>query len=214
LDFSQRGVLSDTYAFPEVMTNEFVCATYRVYLGYVTKTGTTYTFTKEVTKPSSIYAGVWLGVDSADVAYDSEVETYQGCSLQIKGLVNGWMSEFWGETIVKGGSASITINATTGVVTIPDQYYCTTKYNGVVQPVYNIVGTGTYDATGAYPKMTIQYTVKQGTDDWAQWMFDEGYMDTNKFIAILTLDPAGLPEGTVKSLSIPIPKQLINKPRR
>jgi hypothetical protein len=214
LDFSQRGIQEESYSFPEVMTNQFVCAAYRVYLGYVTKTGSNYEFTKEITKPVSVYSGVWLGVDSADVAYPSEVETYQGCSLQIKGLVNGWMSEFWGETIVKGGSASITIDATTGVVTIPDQYYCTTKYNGAVQTPYNIVGTGTYDATGEYPTMTIQYTVKQGTDDWAQWMFDEGYQDLNKFIAILTLDPDGLPEGTVKSLSIPMPKKLINKPRR
>lgn len=220
LDFTQRGVLEETFAFPQVMTNEFVCAAYRVYLGYVTKTGTTYKFTSEVTKPKSVYSGVWLGVDSADVAYKSEVKTYQGCSLQIKGLVNGWMSTFWGETIVKGGSANITINPTTGVVTIADQYYCTTKYNGAVQPLYNIVGTGTYDATGTYPKMTIHYTVKQGTDDWAQWMFDNGYMATNKFIAILTLDPAGLPKtgksfsintSSVKSMTI---KPLVNKPRR
>ncbi|MBK7131714.1 MAG: hypothetical protein IPH69_02515 [Bacteroidales bacterium] len=84
------------------MTNQFVCSSYRVYLGYVTKTGTSYTFTKEVSKPVSVYSGVWYGVDKADVDYDSEVETYQGCSLQIKGLVNGWMTEFWGEVIVKG----------------------------------------------------------------------------------------------------------------
>jgi len=214
LDFSQRGIQEESYSFPDIMTNQFVCSAYRVYLGYVTKTGSNYEFTKEITKPVSVYSGVWLGVDSADVAYPSEVETYQGCALQIKGLVNGWMSEFWGEVIVKGGYANITIDATTGVVTIPDQYYCTTKYNGAVQPVYNIVGSGTYDATGTYPKMTIEYTVKQGADDWAQWMFDEGYQDLNKFIAILTLDPAGLPEGTVKSLSIQTPKKLVNKPRR
>lgn len=220
LDFTQRGVLSETYNFPKVMTNQFVCSAYRVYLGYLTKTGNTYKFTSEVTKPTSVYAGTWLGVDSADVAYPSEVETYQGCALQIKGLVNGWMSTFWGEDIVKGGFANITIDEGTGVVTIPDQYYCTTKYNGNVQPAYNIVGSGTYDATGAYPTMTIQYTVKQGSDDWAQWMFDEGYMDTNKFIAILTLDPAGLP-ATSKSLSISksavkslMIKPLVNKPRR
>jgi hypothetical protein len=209
LAFSQRGVQELTYSFPAVMTNQFACSTYRVYLGYVTKTGTTYTFTKEVSKPVSVYSGVWYGVDKADVDYDSEVETYQGCSLQIKGLVNGWMTEFWGEVIVKGGSASITINPNTGVVTIPLQYYCTTKYNGAVQTAYNIVGSGTYDASGAYPKMTIQYTLIQGTDDWAQWMFDEGYMATNKFEAELTLDPAGLKKGASKSafnLTIPFSK--------
>jgi hypothetical protein len=149
-------------------------------------------------------------VDKADIDYESEVTTYQGCSLQVKGLVNGWMSEFWGEVIVKGGSASITIDPATGVVNIPLQYYCTTKFNGVVQPVYNIVGTGTYDATGVYPKMTIQYTLIQGTDDWAQWMFDNAYMATNKFEAVLTLDPAGLPG----SKSLLVRKSLVNKPVR
>lgn len=208
LSFSQRGIVDLVYNFPAVMTNQFVCSSYRVYLGYVTKTGTDYTFTKEISKPISTYAGVWFGVDKADVDYDSEVETYQGCSLQIKGLVNGWMSEFWGEVIVKGGFASITINPTTGVVNIPLQYYCTTKYNGVVQPVYNIVGTGTYDATGAYPKMDIKYTLIQGTDDWGQWMFDNEYMAANQFEAVITLDPAGV-KGAKKSaifLSKPVVK--------
>lgn len=202
LQFSQRGVQEEEFDFPKVMTNQFVCSAYRVYLGYLVKTGTSYVFTKEVSKPTSPYSGTWYGIDKGDVDYDSEVVTYMGCSLQIKGLVNGWMSEFWGEEIVKGGSASITIDATAGTVDIPLQYYCTTKYKGVVQPVYNIVGTGTYDATGAFPKMTIQYTLIQGTDDWGQWMFDEGYMATNKFEAVLTLDPAGLPSS--KSMTIPL----------
>jgi hypothetical protein len=210
LAFSQRGVQNQSVSFPSVMNNKFVCSTYRVYLGYVVKAGSIYTFTKEVTYPQSVYSGVWLGVDKADIDYESEVTTYQGCSLQVKGLVNGWMSEFWGEVIVKGGSASITIDPATGVVNIPLQYYCTTKFNGVVQPVYNIVGTGTYDATGVYPKMTIQYTLIQGTDDWAQWMFDNAYMATNKFEAVLTLDPAGLPG----SKSLLVRKSLVNKPVR
>jgi hypothetical protein len=210
LSFIQRGIQNQSVSFANVMTNKFVCSTYRVYLGYLVKAGTTYTFTKEISYPVSVYSGVWFGLDKADIDYDSQVETYQGCSLQIKGLVFGWMSEFWGEVIVKGGSASITINPTTGVVDIPLQYYCTTKYNGVVQTAYNIVGTGTYDATGAFPKMTIKYTLIQGADDWAQWMFDNGYMATNKFEAVITLDPAGI-KGA-KSMNIS--KPLVNKPVR
>jgi hypothetical protein len=210
LAFSQKGVQNQVVSLPDVLSNKFACSTYRVYLGFLEKVGSVYTFTKEVTYPVSAYSGVWYGLDKADADYDSEVETYQGCSLQIKGLVNGWMSQFWGEVIVKGGSASITIDAATGVVTIPLQYYCTTKYNGVVQPVYNIEGTGTYDATGAYPKMTIQYTLIQGSDDWAQWMFDNGYMATNKFEAELTLDPAGLKGAK----SVVISKPLLAKPVR
>jgi hypothetical protein len=201
LNFKQRGIQNEVVSFSNVLTNRFVCSSYRVYLGYLVKTGSTYVFTKEVTYPVSALSHVWNGTDvevlnpetsEVDVTYDSEVETYLGCSLQVKGLVYGWMGDFWGEDIIKGGSASITINTTTGVVSIPLQYYCTTKYNGAVQTPYNIVGTGTYDATGAFPTMTINYTLVQGGTDIGQWMFDNGYMASNKFVATLTLNPAGL----------------------
>src|SRR5664279_250171 len=129
LNFKQRGIQSETDFFTNVMTNQFVCSSYRVYLGYVVKAGSTYTFTKEVTYPVSAFSGTWYGLDSKDFKYDSEVVTYQGCSLQIKGLAFGWMSDFWGEVIFKGGTANITINAGTGVVTIANQFYCRTRYN-------------------------------------------------------------------------------------
>ena len=192
LTFKQRGTMNDVESFANVMTNQFVCTAYRVYLGYLVKAGSTYTFTKEVTYPVSVYSGTWFGVDKGDTDYDSQVVTYQGCSLQIKGLIYGWMSDFWGEVIVKGGSASITIDPVAGTVNIPLQYYCTTKYNGAVQPTYSIQGSGTYDASGAYPKMTIKYTLIQAGVDLGQWMMDNDYMATNKFEADLTLDPAGL----------------------
>jgi hypothetical protein len=216
LSFVQKGTQLDppayskTLSYPAVMNNKFVCSSYRVYLGYVEKVGDTYTMTKEVTYPISVYSAVWNGIDIGDVDYPSEVETYQGCSLQIKGLVNGWMSEFWGEVIVKGGSASITIDPVAGTVNIPLQYYCTTKYNGAVQPAYNIVGSGTYSAAGGFMNMDIKYTLIQGSDDWGQWMFDNGYMAQNQFEAQITTDPDG--KGT-KSATL-THKALVNKPKR
>jgi hypothetical protein len=195
LAFSQRGVQEVTYNFPAVMTNQFVCSTFRVYLGYVQKTGTSYTFTKEVSKPVSALSGVWFGLDNTGFEYDSQVETFMGCSLQIKGLSYDWMSDYWGEVIVKGGSASITINTTTGVVTIPNQFYCRTKWNGAVQPDYFIEGTGTYDATGAFPKMTITYDLLQNGVSMAA----QDALSAPKFVATLTLDPAGL-KGASKSV--------------
>ena len=188
LNFKQRGIQSETDFFTNVMTNQFVCSSYRVYLGYVVKAGSTYTFTKEVTYPVSAFSGTWYGLDSKDFKYDSEVVTYQGCSLQIKGLAFGWMSDFWGEVIFKGGTANITINAGTGVVTIANQFYCRTRYNGAVQPDYFIQGTGTYDATGAFPKMTITYDLLQNGVSMAS----QDPKSTPKFVATLTLDPAGL----------------------
>jgi hypothetical protein len=188
LSFIQRGVQNQSVSFPAVMTNKFVCSTYRVYLGYLVKAGTTYTFTKEVTYPLSAFSAIWYGLDNTDFEYDSEVETYQGCSLQIKGLSFGWMSDYWGEVIVKGGSASITINSTTGVVTIPNQFYCRTKWNGAVQPDYYIEGTGTYDATGQFPKMTITYDLIQNGVSMASM----DALSDPAFVATLTQDPAGL----------------------
>jgi hypothetical protein len=196
LAFSQRGVQEVIYNFPAVMTNQFVCSAFRVFLGYVVKTGTSYTFTKEVSKPVSALSGIWYGLDNTtDFEYDSQVETYMGCSLQVKGLSYEWMDAFWGEVIIKGGSASISINTTTGVVTIPNQFYCRTKWNGAVQPDYYIEGTGTYDATGAYPTMTITYDLLQNGVSMAD---QDGGADA-AFIAVLTKDPAGL-KGVTKGI--------------
>ena len=188
LNFKQRGIQSETVIFTNVMTNQFVCSTYRVYLGYLVKAGSTYTFTKEVTYPLSVYSGTWQGLDSKNFKYPSEVVTYQGCSLQIKGLAFGWMSDFWGEVIFKGGTANISINAGTGVVTIANQFYCRTRYNGAVQPDYYIQGTGTYDATGAFPTMTITYDLLQNGVSMAA----QDPKSNPLFVATLTLNPAGL----------------------
>lgn len=204
LTFSQRGVQYNKYEFPAVMTNQFACSTYIVYLGYVVKSGNNYTFTEEVVYPSSPLSFVWYGLDNTtDFKYVSQVETFMGCSLQIKGLSYEWMDDFWSEVIVKGGAANITINTTTGVVTIPNQFYCRTKYNGVVQPDYFIEGTGTYSTAGAFPTMTITYDLIQNGISMA--IQDNG-PPTNgtdtKFTAVLTLDPASAKGAVVKSARV------------
>lgn len=161
LGFNQRGILEESFSFPDVMTNEFVCTTYKVYLGYVTKVGDTYTFTKEVTKPMSVLSLVWNGLDNSGFEYPSQVETYMGCSLMVKGLSYDWMSDYWGEVIIKGGFASIAVDTLAGTVTIANQFYCRTKWNGAVQPDYFIEGTGTIVRNGSYWDMTISYDLLQ-----------------------------------------------------
>ncbi|MCJ7449831.1 MAG: hypothetical protein MUO72_19310 [Bacteroidales bacterium] len=191
LNLYQRGVMDETIPFNQVMTNEYACSSYRVYLGYIVKTGSTYVFTKEVTKPVSPYSAIWYGTDNADFLYDSEVETYMGCSLQIKGLSYGWMSDYWGEVIFKGGTANITIDPATGDVTIPNQFYCRTRWLGAVQLDYYIEGTGTYDATGQYPIMTITYDLIQNGVSMAS----QDPASDPAFVAHLTQDPNGLKGG-------------------
>ena len=47
-------------------------------------------------------------------------------------------------------------------ITIAQQTYATTKYNGVTQPTYSIAGTGTINNSGAYPVWDIKYDLIQG----------------------------------------------------
>ena len=195
LAFSQRGIMEETFGFPAVMTNQFVCSTYKVFLGIVEKSGDTYAFTKEVTTPVSPLSHVWFGLDNSGFEYPSQAETYMGCSLQIKGLSWDWMSDYWGETIIKGGFASITIDTIAGEVTIPNQFYCRTKWNGAVQPDYYIEGTGTYEKSGEFATMTISYDLLQNGVSMAS-------MDPASdpiFVATLTTDPDGK-KGAVKSV--------------
>jgi len=195
LAFNQPGIMDETFTFADVMTNEFVCSSYKVYLGYVTKVGDTYTFVKEVTKPLSALSLTWYGLDNTAFEYPSQVETYMGCSLQVKGLSYDWMGDFWGEVIIKGGYASITIDTVAGTVTIPNQFYCRTKYNGAVQPDYFIEGTGTYAKVGGYRTMTISYDLLQNGVSMA----DQASLSRPLFVATLTTDPtAG--KGAAKSL--------------
>lgn len=189
LTFNQLGTVEKELSFPAVMTNRFACSTYTVYLASVVKAGNTYTIEPYITYPQSTYSAVWYGTDNTDFEYESEVETYMGCSLQIQGLSYGWMSDYWGEVIVKGGFANITISG--GIVTIPNQFYCRTKWNGAVQPDYYIEGTGTYDASGPVPVMTITYDLIQNGVSMAS----QSSNSDPAFVAHLTQDPAGLKGG-------------------
>ena len=132
------------------MTNEFSCDAYRTYMGKLTKTGTNFEFTKEISflKPSSVK---WYGKDAT---YKSEVEVVTGCDLLLTGLGFGWMLDWWGETIVDGGTLKYTVDGD-GKVTIPLQDYCTTTYKGKEQPIYKISGSGTIDKSGTFPVMNF-----------------------------------------------------------
>lgn len=213
LAFNQPGAINDTTLdFPNLMTNEYVCESYRVYMAIVTKAGTAYTITKSVEVPSNILQGTWFGTDTDPaLPYDSEVEVLQACDLLISGLGFGWMGDFWGETIVDGGSVILNVDEATKTVTIDTQYYVTTVYKNVVQTPYDIVGTGTYDDSGEFTTMNITYEFVQGGWSPSGWCFDNGYMNNKEFTAVLTLDPAGLPApGKGQSTKI----KLSNKPTR
>jgi hypothetical protein len=204
LGFNQPGIIDQTMEFPQVMTNEYPCDAYRTYLAKVTKTGTSYTVERGVSymTPQAI---TWYGIDAT---YTSEVTTVSGCELLMNMLLGGWMLDWWGEVIIKGGTLVYTVDGS-GNVTIPFQYYCTTTYNGAVQPDYSIQGTGTVDNSGAYPVMTLHYDINQG----GTWIGHYSYLhygwEQDGFDAVITLDPNGKGGGKGVSGTVPAPKNLV-----
>lgn len=202
LGFNQRGIISQTLLYPMVMTNENPCEMYATYLAIVTKAGSTYTVEQDVVNiiPPVI---TWYGEDAT---YPSEVTSTQTCTdMTMSMLVNGWMVDWWGEVIVKGGTVKYTVDAS-GNITIPYQYYCTTTYKGVVQADYSIQGTGTIDNSGAFPVMYIKYDLIQGGSSISEIATDYGWA-TPYFEANLTTDPNGKGSKGASSLRPPEPNR-------
>jgi hypothetical protein len=186
LVFDQPGIVSETFVYPQVMTNIFPCDAYRTYLAKVVKAGTVYTVTKEISYMTP-QETVWYGTDAT---FDSEVTTVVGCDLLMNMLGNGWMFNWWGEIIVEGGTLKYTVDAS-GNVTIPFQYYCSTTYNGAPQPDYAIQGSGTLNTSGAYPVMTLHYDFNQGGTWIGHYSFLHYGWEQDGFDAVITTDPNG-----------------------
>lgn len=197
LHFDQLGMVNETLEFPKVMTNANPCSLYRTYLASVKKDGSKYTISKAVSylAPSVL---TWKGTD-AD--YPSEVTSTESCAGKtMRGVGFGWMLDWWGETIVSGGTLNYTISG--NKITIPLQKYCKTTYKGAAQPEYSIQGTGTIDNSGAFPVYTIQYDFIQSGSSIATVSMDYGW-PTPYFEAKITTDPAGLKSASIPSINRP-----------
>lgn len=218
LQFLQRGTKLDVpinsfakiLSFPTIMTNEFNCSLYKTILAKVVKKGSVYTIDKEVSYilpplPPPALVGVWKG---SDFGYPSTiVTTIAGGKLLIDGVGTGWMIDpvdGWGEVPQSTIPAEVVVNLCTQTVTIPKQKFMTTKYLGKIQPDYFIQGKGTFDLSGAFPVLVINYDFIQGTSSIAK------AFGVATFKASLTLNPAA-----AKSLidnSRPVMKGLFVKP--
>lgn len=197
LNFYQRGILSQVLPYPSIMTNENPCDLYSVVLAKVTKTGSTYTVAQDVT----VISPSWTAWNGEDALYPSEVTASPTCTgYFLKMLNKGWMNDWWGEIIVKGGQATALVDAA-GNVTIPYQYYCTTTYNGATQPDYYIQGTGTLNKSGTYPVMTLHYDLKQGSTWIGHYCYVNYGWDQDGFDAVITTDPNG--KGSKGVIAIP-----------
>jgi len=203
LVFNQYGIINDeTILLEKVMTNKFTCDLYRTNLATVTKTGTTYTFAEAVSQVSPDVE-VWYGIDVDDTSgfhnYPSQVVSYEACAnsqavfedLWVVGLGFGWMVNFWGETVIDSTTVQLTYSYFDSTVTIAEQDYITTLYDGDPYP-YTIFGTGTFvDDTLGYRHISLNYELDQEGFECADWCATNGYLTTDLFVANITLDPNG-----------------------
>ncbi|WP_163323112.1 hypothetical protein [Draconibacterium mangrovi] len=148
--------------------------------------------------------GSWQGTDAVTDGYTeglSQVVTaVDGGKLMITGLGVDWMTNFWGEEIIDGGTVELIVNED-GTVEIEEQYYITTVYDGEEQDPYTIRGSGSWDNCGGYPSLIIEYEMNNFDTDWGAWTYENGYSTDPIFTATLTLDPEGLKSAVLsKSL--------------
>lgn len=138
--------------------------------------------------PTENVDGVLEGTDVTlgDDGYESEAEfTYvDDRTIKVTGLGVGWMTDFWGEVIVTMNDVTIQVDEYGLNVTIPEQQYMTTTYNGAAQDPYSISGTGVID--GCTGMLTLSYEL-DNAQPWGAWTYANGYSDDPHFTARLTL---------------------------
>lgn len=119
------------------------------------------TYTVELLKFNPIeitgFNGSWTGVDAY---YDSQItiEANGETTLAVSGMSEGFISDWWGEPVVAGGTFTMDVNLMNGSVSIPRQHIYTTVWDGDNYD-YDIAGTGLWDNTGAAPTLVITYDI-------------------------------------------------------
>ena len=106
--------------------------------------------------------GSWSGDDAW---YESIITMAAGdaTTVEVSGMSEGFISDWWGEAVIEGGTFTMTVN-NDGTVDIPRQYIYTTEWDGDPYD-YEIEGAGTWDNCGATPTMLIEYDIYYEGDD-------------------------------------------------
>lgn len=109
------------------------------------------TFTVEMFRKCPIvlseFVGKWQGQGAwgnTSLGYTTEVETFlnEDGELMMNGLAFQWFQGWWSEVIVTNEAVKVDVDLETGEITIPEQFYITSTYNGDPQTPYNLKGTG------------------------------------------------------------------------
>lgn len=191
LEFNQVGVINgQTHMFPAALNTANSCELAYNVLAKVTKSGYNYSF-EEIGSysldPENLVFTSWSGIDATDAfacvgGCDSQIVSSADCNgTFLKGINANWMPGSWGETIEEEANVYYTDDGA-GNITIPSQYIFTTLYDGSLYD-YTVSGTGVIDGTGT---LTLQYYLDQEGFGVSEWMFDNGYMTTDYFEAIVS----------------------------
>jgi hypothetical protein len=198
LTFDQIGVFTGmTFEFEEALSTQ--CTEYTNYfiMVKVTKSGTDYTIEEVAGYPPdpdvSPLVGTYTGTDCVGCTTGeepSQVVTQMNVDLTlgITGLGFGWMEGFWGEIVQEQNFVTVDLDwcGDQGVLTIPEQDYIVTLYSGDLY-AYTVVGSGTFEIVGGVVTMHVEYDMIQDGFSTAGWMFDNGGMPTELFVADITL---------------------------
>jgi hypothetical protein len=175
--FNQLGKINDqTYNFTDALNTGLTCSSVYFIMAKVIKVGSDYTISyagqKNVTDLAD-YVGTWTGTD---IYGPTEVTTTLDADgvLWITGVGVTFMETAWGEVIADQVSLPMEIDLGTGAFTIDEAYYMTTTYNGAVQDVYNLSGTGVIDICGSNT-MDLEYDFVQGGTSYNAWLNQYGY---------------------------------------
>ncbi|MBN2820837.1 MAG: DUF1735 domain-containing protein [Bacteroidales bacterium] len=149
--------------------------------------------------------GTWTGTDAW---YGSGFTTVLNTptQLEVTGLAQDFMSDWWGENVVSGGTCTMDV-AANGFVTIPRQYIFTTTWAGSPYD-YEIAGTGKWTNCGDSPTLLIQYDIYYPGDvNGLAFTYSPAYLDTPYLTADVTL--TGKKSAEIKSTILP--KKIIRK---
>lgn len=109
--------------------------------------------------------GPWTGFDNSSGSEGPNasqiVSSYDGTTFYLEGIAYGWLTNtsYWDEVVVVSNPVIANIDVLTGVVTIDEQFLCTTTWLGDIQPDYSISATGQYLACSS--EMILDYTLYQ-----------------------------------------------------
>ena len=176
LTLDQVGVINGaSHSFPAAVNTTDACADLHYILAKVTKLGEEYTIEKvgeKSTMDLANYVGTWSG---EDMWGDTEVTTTLNADgiLEITGIGVTFMIDGWGELILEQEILLMDVDKTTGSFTIEEQYYMKTEYDGAVQDLYYLSGTGTIDP--CTNTMDLEYDFVQGGISYVAWLTEYGY---------------------------------------